>query len=94
MRAQVAQLSCGKCALQLGAAVGLLAGVDALVASEGSTVYRCVPTAWLITLVRLLPSVLAPGVHYEGSPLCSGVPTALIVAVERLLACMSAIMCS
>ena len=92
--AQVAQLSCSKGALQLSAAVGLLASVYALVASEGSTVYCCVLTARLITFVRLFPSVLAPGVDYEGSPFCSGVTTALIVAVERLLACVRPVVCS
>ena len=94
MCAQIAELRCGKGALQLGAAIGLLASVDALVASERSAVYCCVVAARLITLVRLFPSVLAPGVNYESSPLCSGVTTALIVAVERLLACMGPVVCS
>lgn len=94
MCAQVAQLSCGKGTLQLGAAVRLLPCVDAPVASERATVDGSVPTARLITLVGLLPSVLAPGVYYEGSTLSSCITAALVVAVEWLLACMGAIVCS
>lgn len=94
MCAQVAQLSCGKGALQLGAPVRLLPCVDAPVAPERAAVYCSVATAGLITLVGLFASVLAPGVYYKGSSLCSCITAALIVAVEWFLACMGAVVCS
>ena len=93
MGAQVAQLSCSECALELSAAIGLLSCMDAAVASEGATVYCCVITAWLITLIRLLPCVFAPGMDYQSAPLCSSVATTLVAAVERLLPCVGTIVC-
>ena len=93
MGAQVAQLGCGKGALQLGAAVRLFSSVDAPVASERSTIYSCVVAPWLIALVWLLPCVLAPGMYYQGSSLCCCVPAALVAAVKGLLTCVGAIVC-
>ncbi len=93
MRAQIAQLSCGKGALELSAAVRLLPCVNTPVASERPTVNCCVLTARLITLVGLLACVLASGVYNQSSTLCSCVATALVAAVERLLPCMGSVVC-